>query len=200
MTSSGARAVSSVRRHPSIAGITAVYIAAWTVYGVAVDSDQAFPYLLWMVFASGLVLFVDGRVRFSTGVLVLLSLAGFLHMAGGNVVIGDTILYEQIWLGFIRYDHLLHCLGLGAAGLAVWETTARMLNAQGGIAAAVVVFLGANTVGAFIEIGEYLASLIIPGVRVGGYANNMQDLIANLVGAILAAWWVTRSRHEVTRP
>ena len=59
-----------------------------------------------------------------------------------------------------------------------------------------VVILGANTVGAFIEIGEYLASLTIAAVRVGDYANNMPALIANLLGALVAAWWVVRRGHR----
>ena len=192
MNSSGARAISSIRRHPLIVGITAIYVAGWTVYGLATGTNQVFPYLAWMVLAGGLLMFVDSRVRFSTHVLVLLSLAGFFHMAGGNVVIDGVFLYQQSWLEFIRYDHLLHAMGLGTAGLAVWEATYRMLDAPGGKEAAVVVFLGANAVGAFIEIGEYLASLLIPGVRVGDYSNNMQDLIANLLGAVLAAWWAGR--------
>lgn len=101
------------------------------------------------------------------------------------------VLYEQAW-GFIHYDHLIHAFGLGAAGLAVWEATRRMLSADGGMRAAVAVILAANAVGAFIEIGEYLASLTLAGVRVGDYANNVQDLMANLLGALVAAWWVVR--------
>ena len=67
-----------------------------------------------------------------------------------------------------------------------------MLSADGGMRPAVVVILGASTVGTVIEIGEYLASLTLPAVWVGAYANNMQDLIANLLGALVAAWWATR--------
>ena len=47
-----------------------------------------------------------------------------------------------------------------------------------------------------IEIGEYLASLTLADVKVGAYANNMQDLIANLLGSLVAAWWVTRRVRE----
>ncbi|MDE0169676.1 MAG: hypothetical protein OXS29_09190 [bacterium] len=64
-----------------------------------------------------------------------------------------------------------------------------MLAADEGFRAVIVVVLGANTVGAVIEIGEYVASLGLASVRVGGYANNMQDLTANLLGALVAGWW-----------
>ena len=93
------------RRHPLLAGVTGAYVAAWTAYGIAVDTGQVYTYLAWMVCAVGLVMYVDRRVPFSTHVLVLLSIVGFCHMAGGNLYIEGVVLYEQIWLGFIRYDH-----------------------------------------------------------------------------------------------
>ena len=184
------------RRHPLLAGVTGAYVAAWTAYGIAVGTGQVYTYLVWMLCAVGLVIYVDGRIPFSTNVLVLLSVVGFCHMAGGNLYIADVVLYEQIWLGFVRYDHLIHAFGLGAAGLAVWEATRPMLPGDGGMRTALVVILGANMIGVCIEIGEYLASLTPAPVRVGGYANNMQDLIANLLGALVAAWWATRTARR----
>lgn len=188
----------SLKRHPWIIGISAAYVAGWTVYGLVTGSRLAIPYLLWMVFAGVILVYMDGRVRFSTPVLALLSVSGFCHMAGGNLVFGDTFLYEQSW-GGIGYDHLVHVIGLGAAGLAVWEATSWMLRAGGGKEAALVAFLGANAMGAVIEIGEYLATLVISVARVGDYANNMQDLIANLVGALLAAGWASRGPRGIPR-
>ena len=159
---------------------------------------MAVPYLVWVVVAAVVVMYVDGRVRFSTYVLALLSFSGFCHLAGGNLVFDDTVLYQQSW-GFLGYDHLVHVMGLGTAGLAVWEATSWMLRATSGKEAAVVAFLGANAVGAIIEIGEYLATLVVMAARVGDYANNMQDLIANLIGAVLAAWWASKGPRGIPR-
>ena len=196
MSARGGWFTTGVRRHPSLAGLTVAYVAVWTAYGLVTGTGQVYTYLAWMICAVGLVMYVDRRVRFSTHVLVLLCIVGFCHMAGGNVYIEGVILYEQTWWGYIRYDHLVHAFGLGSAGLAVWEATRRMLSTAGPWSVAVVVVLGANTVGACIESGEYLASLLIPGVRVGGYANNMQDLIANLARALVAAWWAARASRR----
>ena len=200
MYPSGSRITYTITRHPWIAGVTGVYVAAWTVYGLSSGARLALPYLMWMLFAAGLVMAFDRRVRFSTEVLILLSISGFAHMAGGNVTVNDVLLYESTLFGFLGYDHLLHVVGLGAGGLAVWEATARMFRAFGGWPAAVLTFLGAHAVGTVIEIGEYLSYLIIEGVRVGDYANNMQDLIANMVGALLAAWWASRAPRGIPRP
>ena len=200
MNPSGSRVTYTIARHPWLAGVTGVYIAAWTIYGFSTGSRLAFPYLMWVLFAAGLVLAFDGRVRFSSEVLILLSISGFAHMAGGNVFINDVLLYEFTWFGFLGYDHLLHVVGLGTGGLAVWEATARMFRAFGGWPAAILTFLGAHAIGTVIEIGEYLSYLFIDGVKVGGYANSMQDLIANMVGALLAGWWASRAPRGIPRP
>ncbi|MYD41004.1 MAG: hypothetical protein F4W94_04645 [Acidimicrobiia bacterium] len=200
MNPGGSRVTNTITRHPWIAGVTGVYVAAWTIYGFSTGARLAIPYLIWLLFAGGVVLVFDRRVRFSTEVLVLLSISGCAHMAGGNVVIDGSLLYESTWLGFLGYDHFLHVLGLGTAGLAVWEATTRMFRAFGGWPAAVITFLGAHAVGTAIEIGEYLSYLTIEAANVGDYANNMQDLIANMVGALLAAWWASRAPRGIPRP
>ena len=192
------RIATSVRRHPWILGVSGSYVTGWTVYGLATGSKLAFPYLLWMLFAGVILMYVDGRARLSGHVLVMLSISGFCHMAGGNVMFDGLVLYEQSW-GGVGYDHLVQVLGVGAAGLAVWEATSWMLRASSGKEAAVVAFLGANAVGAVIEVGEYLVTLVVEGVPVGDYANNMRDLIANLLGASLAAWWASRGPSGIPR-
>ncbi len=191
MSRIGTLVSSEARRHPWLAGVTALYVVAWTVYGLGTGNSQVYAYLAWMISMACLVTYVDYRVRFSNHVLVLLCIVGFCHMAGGNVDFDGVLLYEQAW-GYVRYDHLVHAVGLGAAGLAVWEATRRMLAAEGGAQAVVVIILGGNAIGAWIEMGEYLVTLVNPSARVGGYVNSMQDLIANLVGTALAAWWVWR--------
>ena len=192
----------AVRRHPVLGGVTALYVAAWTAYGIVANAAGVYSYLIWVTFVATLLMYVDYSVRFSTSVLVMLSIVGFGHMAGANLYFSGVLLYEQALFGFIRYDQLIHVAGLGTAGLIVWEATRRMLAADGGTKAAVVVILGANSVGAVIEIGEYLATLTLPDTRVGAYANNMQDLIANLLGSLIAAWWVSRRPDDesVIRP
>jgi hypothetical protein len=189
----------SARRHPWILGVSVTFVTGWTFYGFGTGSELALPYLLWMLVVGPLVMYVDGRVRLSTHVLVVLAIAGFGHLAGGNLEMNGVLLYEESW-NVVGYDHIVHFLGLGAAGLVVWEATAWMLRARSGKEAFVVTFLGANAVGAIIEIGEYLATLVVQVARVGDYANNMQDLIANMIGALVAAWWASKGPRGIPRP
>ena len=47
--------------------------------------------------------------------------------------------------------------------------------------------LGGMGLGAFNEIVEFVATLTVPETNVGGYANTGWDLVANGVGATIAA-------------
>ena len=112
--------------------------------------------------------------------LLLLVEAGLLaHFAGAFVPVDGGRLYEVeiLELRFDQYVHLLNAFA-GAAlidhFLATVGTRIRPLIVVG-------LVLGAGSV---IEIVEYLAFLTVPDAGVGGYENNMQDLIANLIGAV----------------
>ena len=73
--------------------MTGVYVAAWTIYGFSTGARLVVPYLMWMLFAVGRGVGVrSAGFAFSTEVLVLLSISGFAHMAGGNVVIDGSLL------------------------------------------------------------------------------------------------------------
>ena len=104
MSPSGAWFAMALRRHPWLIGVIALYVAAWTTYGIATHAAGAYPYLIWMTFVTILLMYVDNLVRFSTHVLVMLSIVGFCHMAGANRYFFGVPLYEQTWFAFIRYD------------------------------------------------------------------------------------------------
>ena len=49
--------------------------------------------------------------------------------------------------------------------------------------------------GAFNEILEFLVMCAVPKAGVGGYVNTSLDLCSNMIGAIMALWWIqVRSR------
>ena len=189
-----------MRRHPILAVVTITYVIGWTAGGLILGRSQVWAYAVWMVAAGAVVIWVDHHVRFSTAVLVVLSVVGFAHMAGGNIVVhtngdlqfAETVLYVQSWWGWIRYDLIVHFFGLGAVGIAASEALQRYTTIDTRLRALIVV-LAANAAGAWVEIGEYAITLINAEALVGDYQNNMTDLIANLAGSLAAAWWATRS-------
>ena len=177
--------LSRINQHLTLATFTVFYMIAWTLIGLALNRPQVWTYLTWMILAAGFVAWVDSHIRFSTPVLVVLSLVGFAHMAGGNVTVDP-----ETW-GWARYDLAVHFFAMGAAGLAAWETV-RARTAIDPRFGPLIVILAANSIGAWVEIGEYGIGLANPTARMGDYANNMTDLIANAIGGLVAAWWQKR--------
>lgn len=134
------------------------------------------------------------RFEFPLWATVSLELALLGHIAGRLVMVGDTNLYRALVLG-MPGDKLLHAFNTGVAAVFVTVLMQRAgfrVNGWGGFIAVMAV----SGLGALIEIIEYIGTLVLPHTNVGGYANNMQDLIANLAGAIVGwsagAWGLRR--------
>jgi putative membrane protein len=183
----------SLYAHPVIAASTAVYTAGWAAYGLAVDSPLAVPYLIQMVVLAWLVVRLDQRRPFTTVVLAGLSLWGFLHMIGGMVTIGDATLYETWLLPVLRWDHVVHAVGFGFGGMAVFETFLPWMSLPvTPRAAAWVAFMGSAAIGAINETVEFVASRVLDFANIGDEVNTGLDLVANMFGGFVAAWFVHR--------
>jgi hypothetical protein len=185
------------RRHPVVAGVVAAYVVAWTAYGLLAGSRLAAPYIVIVVGLALAVAAADAKVHFSLLVLVGLALWGFGHLAGGLVALdgpGDRILYNAVFLRWGHFDNVVHAIGFGTAGIAVWEATRSWLPAQPGhpLGTALIVCLLGQGVGAFNEVVEFGASHLLAATNVGGYENTGRDLVANLLGTAIAGWWVSR--------
>ncbi len=194
---------SSLRAHPLIASATAAYMVGWTGYGIAVDSPLAVPYLIQMMVLAWLVVRLDERHPFTTVVLAGLSLWGFLHMIGGILTIGEVTLYETWLLPVLRWDHVVHAVGFGFGGVAVFEAFLPWMSQPVSAAtAAWVAFMGSAAIGAINETVEFIASRMLDFANIGDEVNTGLDLVANMVGGLVAAWLVHRrvSRRQPGNP
>jgi uncharacterized membrane protein YjdF len=120
---------------------------------------------------------------FGSGLLTLIQIGILAHFAGAFIQFDGQRLYD-CYVVFVRYDKYVHFANAFIAVLAVRHVFAR----RGMRTDAISRFFILMTVlglGAVIEIVEYIVCKTIPGNGVGGYDNNMQDLIANLVGGTL---------------
>jgi hypothetical protein len=184
---------SRIGAHPWIAGVTAGYVVAWTVFGALVASPLALPYFLEMVAVSVLVLRLDLRHPFSSLALAGLSLWGFLHMAGGMIPVGDDNLYATWILPVLRWDQVVHVVGFGFAGVAMFEVFEPWFSSPPSpVGAAWTAFLGSAAIGGLNETLEFLAALVLPFADIGDEVNTGLDLVSNTVGGLVAAWVVYR--------
>jgi hypothetical protein len=191
------RIAAGARRHPVMSAVVAVYVVAWAVYGLIAGSRLAAPYVVIVAAVALGIAAADAKVHFSLLVLVGLAVWGFGHLAGGLVGLdgpGDRILYNAVFLRWGHFDNVVHAIGFGTAGIAVWEATRPWLPALDGhrLGTLLVVCLLGQGVGAFNEVVEFAASHLLAATNVGGYENTGRDLVANLLGTAVAGWWVSR--------
>lgn len=192
-----------MRAQPRLAAFTAIYLVVFTVVGLAVGSDVTIPYVVLIGILIVLICRLERRFGLGAGVLWGLSLWGLGHLAGGIIPLdGDRTLYNAIvGVELFHFDRLVHMFGFGFATLACGKVL-RCWLPGGEItpAAVVVVVLAGLGVGALNEIVEFAATLTLPDTNVGGYVNTGWDLVFDLAGAVVAAWWLVRSSTAVPVP
>ncbi len=138
------------------------------------------------------------KVRYSIPTLIGLTVWSLMHLAGGSVYINGTLLYEIILIPIsqkypiLRYDQLVHTWGFAVATLTMFDLLRPLLreNLQHFVALSIVVVMAGLGVGAFNEIVEAIVAAVVPESGVGDYVNTTLDLIADLLGAILAMAFV----------
>ena len=144
------------------------------------------------------------QIRFDRSILWGLTVWGLLHMAGGNLRVGNGVLYGLTLIplvprfDIVRYDQLVHTFGFGVATL-IGHHLLRPYLREGidrwGTLSFLIVLMGAGF-GALNEIVEFIAVVAMPETGVGGYENTLLDLVFNLIGGILAVVWLTCQRKR----
>lgn len=136
----------------------------------------------------------NSKVYYPNPVLWALTLWAFMHMAGGGIFIKDARLYDIILIplssGYpiLRYDQVVHIIGFATATAVMFYMLKPILKPNLGksLALSIVVIMAGLGVGALNEIVECLVAVIVSQSGVGGYVNTSLDLIADLIGAVLA--------------
>ncbi|TLD68456.1 DUF2238 domain-containing protein [Phragmitibacter flavus] len=159
-------------------------------------------YIIVMVVLIAVVLLVHFRVGLTSWLLWLLAVWGLLHMAGGLVPLpkgwpydGENAVLYSWWLvpDRLKYDQVVHAYGFGLTTWVCWHVLKTCLrDLQGRVPkptfGLLVLCVAAGCgFGAINEVVEFAATLMMPKTNVGGYENTGWDLVANLVGGIVAA-------------
>ena len=181
-----------LRAHPGLVVVVGVYYFGFLALGLATGNTQVPYYAVFMGVLLTLVAFWDSRRHFSNLVLWGLALWGALHMAGGMIpVSGDRVFYNLWLLPFVRFDHVVHAIGFGFAGMGFWESVRPTVDRTVASGAAFTM-MGGLGFGALNEMVEFLITRVVPDTNIGEFENTGWDLVANTVGAGLAALWVRR--------
>ena len=191
----------SPRLLPLVTFTTAYMLAA--VAGSMIQGNREFVfYIIIMLVLIGTITLVHRKVNLPIALLWALSLWGLAHMAGGLVELpkgwsynGDHPVLYSWWIipDRLKYDQIVHAFGFGVTTWMCWHglksSLRRAFDIQLKPTFGLLVLPAAAGVGfgALNEVIEFIAVLTIPNTNVGGYENTGWDLVANLIGASLAA-------------
>lgn len=172
-----------------------LYTLSFGAYYVITQNYEFLWYVAILVFFLILLLTTIRKTNFSPLILWGLSTWGLLHMAGGSIPVGDGVLYGVQLIDFIqngeftilKYDQVVHAFGFGVATLVANHLLAPNWKegASRGLRYALAAGVGMG-LGTINEIVEFIAVLTFPETGVGGYINTSLDLVANMIGALVA--------------
>lgn len=190
------------KRELPILVVNLIYIPIFTIIALGRTNYEFLLYVGVILVVAAWILWKQRRVRFDLPILWGLTAWGVLHMAGGNIRVGDGVLYSLQLAPLIpryhilRYDQLVHTFGFGVATLVCYHVLRSYLRrdiTHWGALSLLVLLMGSG-VGAVNEIIEFIAVVVMPETGVGGYENTMLDLVFNLIGGVGAVIWITWQR------
>jgi hypothetical protein len=134
--------------------------------------------------------------RFSTGIILGVTIWGLLHMLGGSVMTADGVLYAYRIFPFfdgggdfyiLKMDQVIHAFLYGVVGLMFFHLLREIIGIKTHtILVATIAIFAAAGFSIINEIIEFLAEVNLQNTGVGGYYNTVLDMIFNLTGATLA--------------
>ena len=191
------------KRELPVLVVNLIYIPAFMAVAWRRANYEFLLYAGVVVLVAAVILWQQQKIRFDRTILWGLTIWGVLHMAGGNLHVGDEVLYAlQLValapeLDILRYDQVVHTFGFGVATLVCHHLLRPHLRTgieHWGILSFLIILMGSGF-GALNEIVEFIAVLGVPETGVGGYENTMLDLVFNLLGGILAVIWLAWRRQ-----
>jgi len=137
------------------------------------------------------------RYHFPWWLLTIIEFGILIQFAGGLIHFGGARLYDHVFF-YIRFDKYVHFTNSLIAAAAVIEIIKMKGLPINGLTRflTLLVVLG---LGSLIEISEYTVTITIPNNGVGGYDDNMRDLIANGCGGIFFLYRAVFLREESNR-
>lgn len=176
-----------------------VYVLGFGLSYLLAGNYEFLWYVAVLVFFFILVLATWSRAKFDAIILWGLSIWGLLHMAGGGVKVGDSVLYSLHLIPIIgsgdayvlKFDQVVHMFGFAVATLVVYHLLKPYLTKETNWKVVYPLIIAAGMgLGVLNEIVEFIAVVIFPNTGVGGYYNTAIDLIFNTFGAIAAAFFI----------
>src|SRR3989338_5659422 len=186
--------------------VNLIYLAIALYVFLGRENYEFVMYIGVIIFFLVLILLTNNRVNYPNFVLWSLTVWGFLHMAGGGLLLngGTMRLYELILIpisaeySVFRYDQFVHIVGFFVATLVMYVLAKPNLKKNfGWWSTGIVLAMAGLGVGALNEIVEFVAVVLVPETGVGGFFNVSLDLVSDLIGSVLAVIWIKIKNGKV---
>lgn len=188
-----------LREYRYLVAFTVIYLLGAAVAYGSRGNWEFIAYLGVTLFIGLIVLVTVKRSGLDHLVLWMLSVWGFLHMLGGILPVGETVLYgwrivELVDRGgdffILKMDQMIHFYGFMTAAIVMHQLIAKrsIVDTHPGM---LIFFatMGSLGLSAVNEIIEFLAYINLEETGVGDLYNMGLDLIFNAAGAIAGAVW-----------
>lgn len=161
------------------------HYARWTKYaGTGKIAVAEFFFYATVLMAVAAILWIWlRRYHFPWWLLIIIEFGILIQFAGGLIYFGGARLYDHVFF-YIRFDKYVHFVNSIIAAVTVIEIIQMKGLPINGFTRflTLLVVLG---LGSLVEISEYTVTLTIASNGVGGYDDNMRDMIANGCGGIV---------------
>ncbi|PIQ78577.1 hypothetical protein COV82_00220 [Candidatus Peregrinibacteria bacterium CG11_big_fil_rev_8_21_14_0_20_46_8] len=189
-----------------IATVNLLVIGGYTIFFLTRLDFEFLLYVGIIILIFGLLLISNKKVGYSNLTLWGMTIWGILHMSGGGIPVGDDVLYSKILIPLstsyeiLKYDQVVHIFGFATATLLMYELMRPLMHkeALGTKRLSFILVMSGAGLGSLNEIFEFIATVLVPENGVGGYVNTSLDLIANLIGALIALFIIRYRAKKVS--
>lgn len=160
--------------------------AYWERWSAYMGSGRAAEFVLFALAVVAAIVATRAalpRPRVPGRLLALIEVGILAHFAGGLVHWDGARLYDHVFLG-LRYDKYVHAGNAFIGGLALMQLCHLWSVPTGGFVR-FLAFLAVLGLGAVVECAEFAVTRMLPNHGIGGYADTIGDLLANVCGGVL---------------
>ncbi len=171
------------------------YILGFTIFYLLKGDYEFLLYASVLMMFFILIAATFHKTKFSLYILWGLSIWGLLHMAGGGVIINNNVLYalkvaHLFDVGdtyILKFDQVVHFFGFAVTTFVANHLLKPHLNKKANkkLIYSLLVLIGMGA-GALNEVIEFMTVIFLERTGVGGYYNNVLDLVFNTLGSLFA--------------
>ena len=193
------------RGHWFILLFTLAYVLAYTIFYISIKNFEFLWYIFVLVFFFALIFFTLKKTKFDYLILWGLSIWGLLHLSGGGLIVNGDVLYNLQLINLfnvgdtsvLKFDQFVHVFGFFITALVAFHLLKEQIKGKPNwtlvYIASALISMGLGVVN---ETVEFIATISIEQVNVGGYYNTSLDLIANAVGSFLAIFFMRLRKNK----